>query len=315
MWLYAVLPIFVYSGVLTNTDRIAILEVFNQARCDLYAPPPASMPPMYWDTGLEAIAQTYVDSCPSASVSITCGTPPPTPCTTFQQYGSLFYGSPKPGVLTAAQIAHFWVSDGYGWQYGTWGTTGSGAEVCPNNCDPYTQIINANTARVGCAMSSLNCTGPSCASPLTCCNLNITGCDICEAQFACFFDPKGNVQGQAPYVSGVSKANAVPSQACLYSNETAVLRSLPTGACAVALPKKLNSTCTLTINSTQTCEVFCEKGYVPVLRNTSNVTASCSAGVLSPPLATLALCTAYTGGSSSVAVSLFALLCAFTQIY
>jgi len=290
-------------GVQLNlTEKIEILEVFNQARCDLTAPPPVWLPAMYWDTDLEALAQSYVDACPAENTAIACpglGAG----CTQFELYGSTYYGVPMFGEYTAEKLASFWTAYKPFWTYGTY----LGSEKCiAPPCSDYTQIITAASSRVGCALNANNCTG-MCALPKKCCNLNITGCDMCQAQFACFFDLKGNIQGQAPYLAGVLP-DVNPPQACQFKNVSS-LNILPLGACALSLPKGMNTTCGNIVNTTHTCLIVCAKGYVASIQNTTNVTVSCGSGALSPPTATLNLCKkATTSGASNGKAHLFVLV-------
>jgi len=282
-----------FGAQLNITEKIEILEVFNQARCDLTAPPPVILPAMYWDTDLEALAQTYVDSCPAENTDVTC--PGLAGCAQFTLYGSTYTGVPMFGQYPAAQLARFWTAYKSVWKYGTY----LGTEKCSAiPCTPYTQIITADTSRVGCALNTNICTG-TCAAPKKCCNLNIssTGCDMCQAQFACFFNPKGNNLGEAPYLAGVA-SNVNPPQACQFANATS-LNVLPADACALSLPKGMNTTCGSTVNATQLCLIVCARGYVASVLGIANVTISCGSGLLSPPTATLNLCKKATASGAA----------------
>jgi hypothetical protein len=132
---------------------------------------------------------------------------------------------------------------------------------------------------------------------------------MCQAQFACFFDLKGNIIGEPPYQAGVL-AEVNPPQACQYTNATS-LDILPVGACALALPKGLNTSCSFKVPASQSCLIVCASGYVASVINTTNVSVSCGSGVLSPNLATLKLCKkaimsgAVSASALSVAVFVF----------
>jgi len=282
---YLLLLVPALAGQLNVTEKLSILNVFNQARCDLNAPPPIVLPAMYWDTSLEAMAQSYVDGCP--------GGPP-----VLSSYGNFYSGFAQFGDNSASQLAGFQTAYKEYWTYGTY----QGTDQCSaTSCATYTQIINAGTSRVGCALNTNMCTGV-CGPPMKCCGNTTT----CHAQFVCFFDPKGNVIGQVPYEKGVlSEVN--PPQACQFKNATS-LNILATGACALSLPKQLNSTCGSKVDASQTCVVTCAKGFVPRNQSANTTSVSCGLGVLSPSVTAINLCKQFVSGASSVSVHVLALI-------
>lgn len=167
------------AAQLTATDRQAILDAHNQARCDVN-PPAAVMPGLVWDDDLATVAQAYADT---GVLSFNADR--------VEQYQALGH----PGVYVGENIAGG-TSLGGPAAVALWTSAASFFEAATNTCASgeecryYTQVVWANTLAVGCGKVTLK-------------DLSFYICD---------YAPGGSISGEAPYVPG-SGTNAACSAA------------------------------------------------------------------------------------------------------
>lgn len=158
----------------TGADVAAILNMHNQARCSVN-PPAANMPAVTWDPMLAQVAQTHADqevfqhnanrTADYASVG-----------------GSGYVGENialGAASTTLATLVNLWIGEGMNFDAAS-NTCAAGAA-----CAHYTQVVWADTLRIGCGISQIY------APPFF------------GAKFlVCNYAPGGNFLGQPPYAIG-----------------------------------------------------------------------------------------------------------------
>jgi uncharacterized protein YkwD len=154
------------QAALTATQRQDILDAHNVARRDVN-PPAKTMPNLAWDSALESVAQAYANKCVFAHNA-----------NKNSQYGN---GKDYVGENIAAgsssnvkSFVDLWVKEKSNYTYSTNG--------CSGTCGHYTQVVWANTTKIGCGYQ-----GPSCTSY--------------GYLLVCDYFPGGNYEGQKPYVN------------------------------------------------------------------------------------------------------------------
>jgi hypothetical protein len=157
---------------LTSADIQAILDLQNQARCNVN-PAAVTMPALQWDARLAQVAQNWANQ----------GTFAHNPNRTAEFAG--LGGSGAVGETVAAgtgttlqQLVNLWIAEGANYTYATNSCSGA-------SCGDYTQIVWAQTLSVGCGRAPVT-SGP------------LTGGSF----LVCEYSPAGNFIGQFPYVSG-----------------------------------------------------------------------------------------------------------------
>ena len=162
----------------TQADKDAILDAHNQARCAVN-PAAQAMPALVWDADLEATAQAWASSCVDGG-DIIGGLIDHNPARSNGYpflVGENIYGA--GGMIASPTTAvQAWVNERTDYTLAT--------NACAANkvCGHYTQVVWANSRRVGCARAMC---------PLT---------FLYPSSIVCDYGPAGNFNGQAPYVAG-----------------------------------------------------------------------------------------------------------------
>ena len=171
---------------LSATELTAMLSAHNQVRSGV-TPTAANMTRLVWDSNLATVAQNWANQCnwshnpgrnaAYAALSSNSG-----------QVGENIYvtTAPRASALSGSNGAvALWAAEVSAYNYAT--NTCAAGQVCGH----YTQLVWANTLRVGCGVTQC----PSLAG--------LPG--FSNAQFVvCDYNPAGNFIGQSPYVSGVT---------------------------------------------------------------------------------------------------------------
>ena len=189
-------------AALTQAEIDQILADHNAVRSAV-SPTAANMTRLVWDPALATVAQGWVNQCiwgHNASAGTEYAQLSPNPggvgenvFVTTSSRASALAGSGSAVALWAGEVTNYTYAS----------NTCASGQVCGH----YTQLVWANTLRVGCAINQ-------CASLS-----GLTG--FSNAQFlACDYNPAGNFVGQWPYVQG------------------------PTGSqCPASLPNNVNGLC------------------------------------------------------------------------
>jgi pathogenesis-related protein 1 len=171
----ALLPSLVRAQVFTQAEKETILEAHNQVRCGVN-PTAQVMPPLVWDARLEATAQAWADACVDVAAPAGLIDHNPNRSAGHPFYvGENIYGS--SGMASPIQAVFLWASESADYNLAS--------NTCTDVCGHYTQLVWANTRRVGCARSY--CTGPTWRWP---------------SSIVCNYGPGGNIIGQRPYQAG-----------------------------------------------------------------------------------------------------------------
>lgn len=133
----------------------------NAARASVSPPASTPIPPLTWSGDIAAVAQAYAENC------------------VFQhsnnQYGENLYATTGGG--NPQGVVGSWVSEAKDYNYAT--------NTCNATCGHYTQVVWANSARLGCGMAVCNKNSPF-------------GGGTWEI-WVCNYDPPGNYIGERPY--------------------------------------------------------------------------------------------------------------------
>ncbi len=141
-----------------------MLDGHNDARAAVDPAAASPLTPLVWSDSLQNIAQKHADKCVFAH-------------STDHGYGENLYAAAGQQA-TPAQVVESWVSEVAAYDYATNG--------CSDVCGHYTQVVWADTLRLGCAMAT--CTT---GSPFP---------DFDEWElWTCNYDPPGNWVGEKPY--------------------------------------------------------------------------------------------------------------------
>lgn len=159
--------------VLANAD---FLNPHNAARASVNPAASPPLQPLVWDTGLAATAQAYADSCPTGHSG--------------NGYGENLYWSYPSG--NAAAAIGSWVAEEANYNYN--------GNSCSGVCGHYTQVVWANTQRVGCGVA-------------VGCQSAIFG-GLPHTAIVCNYDPPGNYIGQLPYQASSTSSRSVRSLFC-----------------------------------------------------------------------------------------------------
>jgi hypothetical protein len=165
------------AGCTLDPTKCEWLAAHNAVRCAV-SPPAASMPKLTWDDALECVAQQWANTCPTGhnadrtSMYATCG-------------GSGYVGENMAwGYPTVTAVVDGWASEVSGYTLAT--------NSCSDVCGHYTQLVWADTLRIGCASPTVSCGG-----------------SWGNAIYICDYAPGGNYTGQSPYVQG-----SAPNASC-----------------------------------------------------------------------------------------------------
>lgn len=204
---------------LSDKEKIDGLYRHNFHRCHVL-PRAEAMPAMTWDPILEEVAQRYADRCP----------------TTHNANRSVWYkelsNSDKNlyigesiafGFATLAQAIDDFASKGINFIHHE--------NACrPGySCGPYTQVVWANSVRLGCARP----TGP-CGAPHG------------DKIYVCNYAAGGNIRGKLPYVSSL---DCYHTDACAALNTTSGCNTACAGEPAGAVCRAANPTNPCSIDS------------------------------------------------------------------
>ncbi|MEZ4227182.1 MAG: CAP domain-containing protein [Polyangiaceae bacterium] len=142
-------------------EMSGITAAHNAARANVNPPAPSALAPLAWSADLAKVAQAYAAKCQ------------------FQHsqgpYGENLYASTN--ASTPQAVVGAWVSEVSDYDYAS--------NSCSKACGHYTQVVWANTARLGCAKQ-------------TCTQNSPFGGGSWEL-WVCNYDPPGNYIGQKPY--------------------------------------------------------------------------------------------------------------------
>ena len=127
--------------------------------------------PLVWDPALAAIAQGWAEQCVDNQAPIGLIDHNPDRSATYPTYvGENIYGS--GGAATGTDAVQSWASEEADYDYAS--------NTCSGICGHYTQIVWADTQKVGCGIH-------------TCPGLTYGNSIVCD------YGPGGNVGGQRPY--------------------------------------------------------------------------------------------------------------------
>jgi hypothetical protein len=127
--------------------------------------------PLVWDPALAVIAQGWAEQCVDTQAPIGLIDHNPDRSDTYPEYvGENIYGSSGGATGTAAVAA--WASEEEDYDYAS--------NTCAGVCGHYTQIVWADTTKVGCGIHT--CPGLTYGSSIV-----------------CNYGPGGNIGGQRPY--------------------------------------------------------------------------------------------------------------------
>ena len=173
----ALLPAPLAAQAFSQAEKQVMLDGHNDVRCGV-SPAATVMPPLVWDARLEATAQAWAQTCYAAESPPVLIDHNPNRSVGHPFYvGENIYGS--SGFATPAGAVSLWAGEVDDYTYGPYGSPGT----CSGVCGHYTQIVWADTRRVGCARSY--CAGFEYPSSIV-----------------CDYGPGGNYNGQYPYVTG-----------------------------------------------------------------------------------------------------------------
>ena len=168
----------------SQAEKEAIVDAHNQARC-IVSPAAQAMPPLVWDAQLEATALAWATLCTDVAAPLGLIDHNPARASGYPPGGvgeNIFAMS--GGTAGAAQAVAFWDAEKASYTYAP--LTLAAVQVAGH----YTQVVWANSRRVGCARSF-------------CPNLNAPpGQTNFPSTIVCDYLPAGNVLGQFPYVAG-----------------------------------------------------------------------------------------------------------------
>lgn len=147
-----------------ESERVAgITEAHNAARAAV--DPPASPPlaPLVYDGELARVAQAYAERCVFEHSG--------------NEYGENLYASAGQ-ASTPQQVVDAWVSEVAQYDHAS--------NACSGVCGHYTQVVWADTRRVGCGVATCSESSP------------FSGFTEWE-NWVCNYDPPGNWVGERPY--------------------------------------------------------------------------------------------------------------------
>jgi pathogenesis-related protein 1 len=155
------------SGVTGEPAELAgITEAHNVARANVVPAAATPLPPLTWDDTLAGVAQAYAEKCIWAH-------------STDNDYGENLYANTGSGT-TPQDVVEGWVSEDEFYDYE------SNSCVPGEMCGHYTQVVWADTLRVGCGVANCTTGSPFDGSPEW-------------RNWVCNYDPPGNWVGEKPY--------------------------------------------------------------------------------------------------------------------
>ncbi|NUP09102.1 MAG: Fis family transcriptional regulator [Polyangiaceae bacterium] len=138
-----------------------ITAAHNEARANVDPPAASPIPPLEWSDDLAAVAQAYAEQC------------------VFEhsggEYGENLYAN--TGSTTPQEVVSGWVSEVADYDYAS--------NECSGVCGHYTQVVWADSLRLGCGVAT--------------CNENSPFGDGPWQNWVCNYDPPGNWVGEKPY--------------------------------------------------------------------------------------------------------------------
>lgn len=169
------------AAALTPEERRAVLEKHNELR---RAEGAAGMPELVYDEEMEAQAERFAELCDFSHSSQVGGRYPV--CANGacgQSHGENLYM--KTGGSEAAwdAVVQAWYNEKSNYNLET--------RACSGVCGHYTQVVWANSLRLGCGKK----TGCTCDNGQADCRKNMQ-------VFLCQYDPPGNYAGAKPYKTG-----------------------------------------------------------------------------------------------------------------
>jgi pathogenesis-related protein 1 len=148
-------------------ELAGITEAHNVARANVMPAPATPMPPLTWDPALAEVAQLYAEEC----VFEHSGAP---------NLGENLYAN--TGTSTPDAVVGGWVSEVADYDY----DSNSCAPDSQFGCGHYTQVVWADTLRVGCGVANCSTNSPF-------------GSSSTWQHWVCNYDPPGNWVGEKPY--------------------------------------------------------------------------------------------------------------------
>ncbi|MBK9266614.1 MAG: Fis family transcriptional regulator [Polyangiaceae bacterium] len=153
------------SGSMGGDGEPAVMNgmtaAHNEARANANPAPAKPMPPLTWSADLAAVAQAYAEKCIWEHSS--------------NNYGENLYAT--SGGDTPQDVVNAWVSEVQYYDYAS--------DSCSDVCGHYTQVVWAETLRLGCGMAKCPDNAPWGNGPWE--------------MWVCNYDPPGNWVGQKPY--------------------------------------------------------------------------------------------------------------------
>lgn len=155
------------TGVTGEPPELAgITDAHNVARANVVPAAATPLPPLSWDDTLAGVAQAYAEKCIWEH-------------STDNPYGENLYANTGTGT-TPQDVVEGWVSEVDFYDYET------GDCVEGEMCGHYTQVVWADTLRVGCGVANCTTGSPFGSSPNW-------------QNWVCNYDPPGNWVGEKPY--------------------------------------------------------------------------------------------------------------------
>lgn len=156
------------AGQLTEQEKLTIVDMHNKLRSQVQ-PSAAFMQKVVWDETLRVVAEAYATKCIWEN----------NPDLQKLTLGENLFVSIGPFNATEATVSWFGENVDYNYEN----------KFCPEDkiCDHYTQMVWANSTRIGCATHFCE---------------TLEGLDSKATILVCDYYPQGNVPGQNPYVSG-----------------------------------------------------------------------------------------------------------------
>lgn len=150
------------SGDAEPANMNGMTAAHNNARDNVNPPAATPIPHLTWSSDIEAVAQAWANGCKFEH--------------SMGEYGENLYAN-SGSTATPQEVVDSWVSEVNDYNYA--------ANSCSNVCGHYTQVVWADTQRLGCAMK-------------TCTENSPFGSGSWDL-WVCNYDPPGNYVGEKPY--------------------------------------------------------------------------------------------------------------------
>ena len=165
------------AAELTQAEKDQIVDAHNYYRRRVQ-PGAADMKLMEWSDCLEQVAEDYLSACPDFRPnSNRTSDAKALACQPSGYVGENLFWTSVTSITNVALPIEYWNSEHQYYDINS--------KSCSFLCGDYTQVVWANTYKVGCAKVS--------------CSSGIGG-----TYFLCDYSPGGNYYGQAPYKMGAS---------------------------------------------------------------------------------------------------------------